>query len=480
MGKDKKKETDQKDRVQKDILQVKTGSIQSFDYDLFVIGAGSGGARAARMAAQAGLKVGIAENSYLGGTCVNVGCVPKKLFTYAAHISEDIKDAAGYGWQAESLTFDWSKLLTNKNAAIVQLNRSQERMLMQAGVTLHWARARLTGPHQIDLAGDLVTARTILIATGGWPHVPDIPGREHVITSNEAFFLEELPEKAVIVGGGYIAVEFASILKGLGVDVTQIYRGPLFLRGFDDDVRGHLATEMRRHGIDLRFDTQVARIEKSGSDLEVILEDGETIKTGLVLYATGRKANTAGLGLDAAGVERNPNGSIKVDAYFRTSQPHIFSLGDVIGRLQLTPVAIAEAMAFIQTLTGGQLQAMDYDNVPTAVFSNPNIGTVGLSEEKACRDYGDVDVYLSRFRPLKTLVSGGQGQALIKLITDPATDRVLGLHLVGPEAGEIVQGFAVAMKAGATKAQFDATVGIHPTLAEEYVTLREKRPASGD
>ena len=465
------------DDSRKTISTVQKETSQPFDYDLFVIGAGSGGARAARMAAQAGLQVGIAENSYLGGTCVNVGCVPKKLFAYAAHVREDMEAAAGYGWHAPSLTFDWSTLLTNKNAAIARLNRAQESALMKAGVTLHWARARLTGPQQIDLAGDRVTARTILIATGGWPHVPDIPGREHVITSNEAFFLEELPEKAVIVGGGYIAVEFASILNGLGVSVTQIYRGPLFLRGFDDDVRGHLAVEMRRQGIDLRFDARVAQIEKSGSDLRVILEEGGEIKTGLVLYATGRKANTAGLGLDAAGVALNQDGSIKVDSYFRTTQPHIFALGDVIGRLQLTPVAIAEAMAFVQTLTGDQPRAMDYDYVPTAVFSNPNIGMVGLSEETARRDYGDIDVYLSRFRPLKTLVSGAQGQALVKLIIDSASDRVLGLHLAGPEAGEIVQGFAVAMKAGVTKAQFDATVGIHPTLAEEYVTLREKRPA---
>ncbi len=459
------------------INETKKETSGAFDYDLFVIGAGSGGARAARMAAQSGLKVGIAENSYLGGTCVNVGCVPKKLFAYAAHIGEDMADAAGYGWHAQSLNFDWSTLLTGKNAAITRLNRAQENALMKAGVTLHWARARLTGPGQIDLAGDTITAETILIATGGQPYVPDIPGREHIITSNEAFFLEALPRKAVIVGGGYIAVEFASILNGLGVDVTQIYRGPLFLRGFDDDVRHHLALEMRRQGMDLRFDTQVAEIEKSGSDLRVIPEDGEAIETGLVLYATGRKANTSGLGLDAAGVDLNQDGSITVDSYFRTTQPGIFALGDVIGGLQLTPVAIAEAMAFVQTLTGGVPQAMDYDGVPTAVFSNPNIGMVGLSEEQARRDYGDIDVYLSRFRPLKTLISGNQGQALVKVITDPVSDRVLGLHLVGPEAGEIVQGFAVAMKAGATKAQFDATVGIHPTLAEEYVTLRQKRPS---
>lgn len=445
-----------------------------YDYDLFVIGAGSGGVRAARMSAANGAKVAIAEERHLGGTCVNVGCVPKKLFTYAAHVPEEIEDAAGYGWTVGASRFDWKTLVANKNKEIERLNGIYGKLLANAGVTLYEARATLVDPHTIEVGGDRVTAERILIAVGGRPNMPEEPGAELGVTSDEMFFLDELPKRAIVAGGGYIAVEFAGILKGLGVEVVQLYRSSLFLRGFDRDVRLHLAAEMRKKGIDLRFDTIISKTEKrEDGSLAATLSDGSVLETDLILYAIGRSAYTEGLGLEAAGVETDMFGSIKVDADYRTSQPNIYALGDVIDRVPLTPVAIGEGMVFAFNTYAGQSRKMDYRDIPSAVFSAPTIGTVGLTEEEAVAEYGEIDVYMSEFRPMKHTLSGNEERALLKLLVDVKTDRVVGLHMVGPDAAEITQGFAVAFRAGATKADFDATVGIHPTSAEEFVTMRE-------
>ena len=450
-----------------------------YDYDLFVIGAGSGGVRASRMSAAYGARVGVAEERHLGGTCVNVGCIPKKLFVYASHYAEDFADSAGYGWSAPSPRFDWPTLVANKDKEIARLNGVYRRLLEGSGVTIHEARATLKDPHTLDVGGKTVTAEHILIATGGWPVVPDIPGKELAITSNEAFYLEHLPKRAIIVGGGYIAVEFAGIFHGLGVQTIQLYRGNLFLRGFDSDVRSHLAQEMRKKGVDLRFNANIARIERAGTALKATLEDGSTLEADVILYATGRAPNSNGLGLDEVGVTRRWDGAIVIDEYFRTNVPSIYALGDVTHRLELTPVAIAEAMAFAKTLFRGEPTAMDYDCIPTAVFSIPPIGTVGYTEEAAREHCGPVDIYRSTFRPLRNTLSGNQEQTMMKLVVQKSTDRVVGCHMVGPDAGEIIQGLAVALKCGATKAQFDSTVGIHPTAAEEFVTMREPvKPAA--
>jgi len=426
------------------------------------------------MSASYGARVAIAEERVLGGTCVNVGCIPKKLFAYAAHYGEDFADAAGLGWTVNEAVFDWQTLIANKNTEIERLNGIYRTILENNGVKLFEARAVLTDPHTIEIGGEVVTAEYILVATGGWPVVPDILGRELAITSNEAFFLAKLPRRALIVGGGYIAVEFAGIFHGLGVGVTQIYRGPLFMRGFDRDVREHLAAEMVKKGIDLRLDANVARIEKSASGVAATLEDGTILDADVVLYATGRAPNSANLGLEACGVEMRDNGAVIVDDHFRTSTENIFALGDITDRLQLTPVAIGEAMAFSRTLFKGETLVMDYADVPTAVFSQPPVGTVGLTEEAAREKYGAVDIYRSTFRALKNTLSGNTEQTLMKLVVDAASDRVVGCHMVGPDAGEIIQGIGIALKCGATKAQFDDTVGIHPTAAEEFVTMRDK------
>jgi glutathione reductase (NADPH) len=448
-----------------------------YDYDLFVIGAGSGGVRAARMSASYGARVAVAEERYLGGTCVNVGCIPKKLFVYASHYAEDFTDAAGFGWTAGAPRFDWKTLVANKDKEIARLNGIYRRLLEGAGVTIYEARATLKDAHTLDVGGRAVTAERILIATGGWPVVPGIPGREHAITSNEAFYLERLPRRAIIVGGGYISVEFAGIFRGLGVETVQLYRGDLFLRGFDGDVRRHLAQEMKKKGVDLRFNANIAKIDKAAKGLVAMLEDGSTLDADVILYATGRAPNTDGLGLEAAGVERRPDGAIVIDGNFRTNVPSIYALGDVTHRVELTPVAIAEAMAFASTQFKGVARTMDYALIPTAVFSIPPIGTVGYTEEAAREHCGPVDIYRSTFRPLRGTLSGSDEQTLMKLIVQKSTDKVVGCHMVGPDAGEIVQGLAVALKCGATKAQFDATVGIHPTTAEEFVTMREPVPA---
>ena len=447
-----------------------------FDVDLLVIGAGSGGVRAARMAANEGAKVAVAEDKDLGGTCVNVGCVPKKLFTYAAHYAGDFEDAEAYGWEVGSRNFYWPRLIANKNTEIARLNGIYGKLMDEAGVTLMRGRATLTGPNSATVEGAEVTAKYILVATGGHPVVPEFPGNEHVITSDQAFHLGTLPGRLAMVGGGYIAVEFTSIFHALGVDVTQLYRGPLFLRGFDHELREGLAGEMRKQGVSLRFESQVAKIEKQGKALQVKLEDGSALETDLVMVATGRAPNTKGLGLEAAGVELAANGAVKVDDHFCSNVPSVYALGDVIDRVQLTPVAIAEAMVVVDHMFGADAMAdMSYDNIPSAVFSHPNLATVGLTEEEARKRHGEVEVYTSSFKALKHTLTGRDETTFMKLVTEPGAGRVLGLHMMGEAAGEVVQGFAVAMTCGATKAQFDATIGIHPTSAEEFVTLRTPR-----
>ncbi len=451
-----------------------------YDYDLITLGAGSAGVRASRVAARYGARVAVVEERYLGGTCVNVGCVPKKLFVYAAHFGEDFDDAAGFGWTVGGRDFAWPRLIENKNAEIARLNGVYRDLLEGAGARIIEGHARLLDAHMVAVGEDTYTAERILVATGGWPAVPDVPGREHVITSNEAFFLESLPGTIVIVGGGYIAVEFAGIFHGLGARVIQLYRGPLFLRGFDDDVRQTLAREMGKKGIDLRFDSLVESIERRDTDdgprFTVTLADGGAIEAGLVMYATGRRPNTEGFGLEDAGVALNEKGAIVVDEDWRTSVPNIHAIGDVTDRINLTPVAVAEGQALADLLFNPSGRTVGYDGVPSAVFSQPPVGTVGLTEAEARAGYGAVDVYRSTFRPLKHTLSGRDEQAMMKLIVDSRSDRVLGVHMVGPDAGEIIQGIAVALKCGATKAQFDATIGIHPTTAEEFVLMREKAP----
>ncbi len=448
--------------------------MSQFDYDLFVIGAGSGGTRAARTAAARGARVAVAEESALGGTCVNVGCIPKKLLVYASHVREEIEDAErGYGFRIGAPRFDWAEFIAKKDQEILRLNGVYAGLLDGAGVERIEGRAAFIDEHTLDVGGRCIRAEHVLVAPGGWPTLPDLPGAELGITSNEAFHLPEMPGRVLIVGGGYIAVEFAGIFHGLGAETVQLYRGPLFLRGFDEDLRTHLAGEMRKKGIDLRFDTNVTSLEQSGEAIRANLTDGSSLTVDQVMFATGRHPNTANLGLDKAGVETAADGSIPVDAYSRTNVPHIYAIGDVTNRLQLTPVAIKEAMAFTETVFGGNPTEPDHTDVPTAVFSQPPIGTVGRTEAQAREEGFEIDVYRSEFRALKHTLTGGEERTLMKLIVDRASDRVLGLHMVGPDAGEITQGFAVALKAGATKAQFDATVGIHPTAAEEFVTMRE-------
>jgi glutathione reductase (NADPH) len=443
-------------------------------FDLFVIGGGSGGVRAARMAGQRGVRVGIAEAGALGGTCVNVGCIPKKLYRYAAEFGAAFEESQGFGWRSTGEPhFDWALLKRNRAAEITRLNGVYADLLANAGVRLLRGKATLEDAHTVVVNGERLRAERVLVATGGWPTVPGIDGRDFVITSNEIFDLDPFPARLLVVGGGYIACEFASIFNGLGSRVTQVYRGPQILRGFDDDVRHFLHDEMQKTGVAIRLDADVQRVARIAGGLRVTLVGGETLDVDQVLYGTGRAPNTAGLGLERVGVEVDARGAIVVGDRFQTSVPSIYALGDVIDRIQLTPVALAEAMAVVDQIFGSGEREMIYDLIPTAVFTHPNIGTVGLTEAEARAKFASLRIYRSDFRPLKHTLSGSSERTLMKLVVDDASDRVVGLHMVGPDAGEIVQGFAVALKAGATKRIFDETVGIHPTAAEEFVTMRQ-------
>ena len=458
-----------------------------FDTDLLVIGGGSGGVRAARMAAQRGARVTLVESggkAGLGGTCVNVGCIPKKLYSYAAHYAEAFEESHGFGWDAAPPRFDWTRLKQNRRTELARLNSVYQNLLTGSSVQVVFGHARLLDAHSVEIAGaagdgSLATrlrARHILVATGGRPQVPDVPGSEHVLTSNDMFDLEPFPARLLVIGGGYIACEFASIFNGLGSRVTQLYRGPQVLRGFDDDIRQFLGAELMKKGVDLRLNAGMTSVERTAEGLQVELQGGGSIIVDAVLCATGRVPNVEGLRLEHAGVALGSDGAVQVDENYRTSAASIYAVGDVTGRVQLTPVALAEAMVVVDHLFGPPAghapRATSYEFIPTAVFTHPSVGTVGMTEAEARRDLGVVSAYRSEFKALRHTLSGSSERTLMKLVVEESTDRVVGLHLVGPDAGEIVQGFAVAMKAGATKAIFDSTIGIHPTAAEEFVTMR--------
>lgn len=442
------------------------------DFDLFVIGAGSGGVRAARMSAQMGAKVAIAEVSDLGGTCVNVGCVPKKLFVYASQFAQGFIDAREFGLDAAVPAFDWDRLRDNKDKEIARLNGIYGNLLEGAGVELIRGRAVITGPNEVTINDQSYSAKKILIATGGWPFMPEVDGKEHIISSNDVFHLPEWPKRAVVIGGGYIAVEFAGIFNGTGVETTLVHRGEQVLRGFDADIQAFAQEQFEVSGIRLQMNTEVTRVEKNDQGFLVSLSNGETLEADLVLGCTGRVPNTEGLGLDNVGVLTEPNGAIKVDNHFATNVPSIYAIGDVVGRMALTPVALAEGMYLAHEWFGNGGRAVRYDAIPTAVFSQPNIGSVGLTEEKA-RAKHSVEIYRSSFRPMQNTISGNPLRAMMKLIVCKDTRRILGAHMVGPDAGEIMQGIGIAYAMGATKEDFDQTIGIHPTAAEEFVTMRQ-------
>ena len=444
--------------------------------DLFVIGGGSGGVRAARIAGSYGARVMVAEEYRVGGTCVIRGCIPKKLFVYASRFADEFEDAAGYGWTVPEPSFDWPTLIANKDREIARLEAAYTTTLERAKVEIVKSRATLIDPHAVRLAnGGTVRAKHILIATGGAPYQgADIAGLEHVISSNEAFHLPSLPKSILIQGGGYIALEFACIFAGLGSQVTLVYRGDNILRGFDDDVRDHLRGELERRGIKIITKRLVEAVEKVEHGLCVELSDHEGVTVERVMFATGRRPNTAGLGLDAAGVKVGDKGEIKVNEFSQTSVPHIYAVGDVTDRVNLTPVAVREGHAFADTVFGGKPTPVDHTNVATAVFSEPEIGVVGLTEAAACRSLRKVDIYKTVFRPLKHTLSGRDTRTFMKLVVDGTTDRVVGCHIVGSDAAEIIQAVAIAVKLKATKAEFDATMALHPTAAEELVTMREK------
>ncbi|MEH6515460.1 MAG: glutathione-disulfide reductase [Halioglobus sp.] len=443
------------------------------DFDLFVIGAGSGGVRAARMAAGFGASVAIAEDRYMGGTCVNVGCVPKKLYVYASEFGKAFSDAKEFGWQSEAKQFNWATLRDNKKTEISRLNAIYRNLLSGVDAELIDGRARIIDANTVAVGEQHYRAKKILIATGGWPHIPEFPGSDLAVSSNEIFDLDSFPQRIVIVGGGYIAVEFAGIFNGLGAQVTQLYRGPLFLRGFDADIRAHASQEILKSGVDLRFEVNVETIERGQDGLLVQLTDGSTLIADTVLYATGRKPHLDGLGLENVNVELTNSGSIAVDEHFCTTESGIYALGDCTDTMELTPVALAEGMAFARRQFGQLHPSVDYDFIPTAVFCQPNIGTVGFTEDEAKAKFGEITLYKSVFRPMKHTISGRDEKTFMKLIVETASDRVVGVHMMGPDAGEIIQGIAIALKAGATKAVFDSTIGIHPTAAEEFVTMRE-------
>ena len=455
----------------------KTSPSHSFDFDLFVIGGGSGGVRAARMAASRGARVGLAEAGELGGTCVNVGCIPKKLYSYAAGYAEAFEEARGYGWTVEKPTFGWAHLKAQRAKEISRLNGVYRNLLEGPGVEIFNGWAEFHDAHTIEVDGRRHTAQHILIATGGRPFAPDFPGREHTLISDDIFDLEPFPQRLLVVGGGYIACEFASIFNGLGSRVTQVQRKSHILNGFDEDVRQFLAGEMGKAGVDIRLNAQVTSVRKQSDGLHVLLDRGHKLVVDAVLMATGRVPNTEGLCLEMAGVALDDKGAVVVDPDYRTSVPSIYALGDVSTRLQLTPVALAEAMVVVDALFPDPAQKSprrppDYDLVPTAVFTHPGVATCGATESQARERFGKVTVYCTEFKPLRHTISGRDERSFMKLIVDDASDRVVGLHVVGADAAEMMQGFAVAMQAGATKAQFDRTIGIHPSAAEELVTMR--------
>lgn len=445
-----------------------------YDFDLFVIGGGSGGVRAGRISGGYGARVAVAEEYRYGGTCVIRGCVPKKLLVYGAEYAHAFADAAGFGWTVGEPTFDWATMIANKDKEIARLEGIYRKLFENAGAKTFDGRATLKDAHTVLINDKPVTADKILIATGGHPVKPSIPGAELMISSNEAFHLKEQPKRIAIIGGGYIALEFAGIFNGFGSDVTVLYRGEQILRGFDDDIRSHLAGELVKSGIDLKLKTDVTRVEKKGAALLLHLTDGSTLEVDAVMAATGRKPNTDGLGLEAVGVRTDAEGAVVVNEYSRTSVENIYAVGDVTNRINLTPVAIREGHCFADTVFGNKPRSPDHKDVPAAVFSQPPVGTIGLSEVDARKQFGEVDIYRTSFRPLRATVSGRDERVMMKLVVDAKTDRVVGAHMVGESAGEIMQGIAIAIKAGAKKADFDATVGIHPTAAEEFVTLREK------
>jgi glutathione reductase (NADPH) len=448
-----------------------------YDFDLFTIGAGSGGVAASRRAGAYGARVAICEEGRVGGTCVLRGCVPKKLLMYGTHFHDEFADAEGFGWTLHGTpTLDWSRLVAAKDRELDRLNGVYLRLLRDSGVTLVEGRARVADAHTVEVGGRRYTARYILVATGGHPHMPEVRGIEHAITSNEALALPSLPRRLLVVGGGYIGVELAGVFNAAGVEVTMLLRGDTVLRGFDDDVRATLTAEMKKRGVAIRCETEVSDIERRGEVLSVLTRAGDTLDADAVLYAVGRLPSTSGLGLEEAGVTLGEAGAVVVDRMSRTSVESIYAVGDCTNRKNLTPVAIAEGRAVAESLFHDRPTAVDHEHVPSAVFSQPPVGTVGYGEREARRRFGAVDVYVSSFRPMKHALSGRDERTMMKLVVERAGDRVVGCHVVGADAPEIVQGFAVALRCGATKAMFDATVGIHPTAAEELVTMREKRP----
>ncbi|MGB7453118.1 MAG: glutathione-disulfide reductase [Lysobacterales bacterium] len=447
--------------------------MSEFDFDLFVIGAGSGGVRAARIAAGYGARVGICESSRVGGTCVIRGCVPKKLLSYAAHFHEEFEDAAGYGWDVGETRFSWSRLIENKDREIDRLNQVYLGLLENSGVKLFPVHGKMLNSHQVQLGEDIVSADKILIATGARPWKPEIPGVEHSITSDEAFHLKSLPKRVAVIGGGFIACEFAGIFNGLGCKVVQLYRGEQILRGFDHDVQNTLAAEMQKKGIEIRLNINVTElIRQSEGHITLKLDDGNELQADTVMFATGRVPNVRGLGLQDAGVHASPGGMIPVNEYSQTNLQNVFAVGDVTNRVNLTPVALMEGHAFADSEFGGKPRPVNHRFIPSAVFSHPPVATVGFSENDAAVHYGQLDVYKSVFTPMKHTLSGRQEKTMMKLLVQASSDKVVGLHVVGMDAPEIVQGFAVAIKSGLTKKQFDQTTGIHPTAAEELVTMR--------
>jgi glutathione reductase (NADPH) len=450
--------------------------MSSYDFDLFVVGAGSGGVRAARVAASHGAKVAIAEEYRFGGTCVIRGCIPKKLLVYASRFRDEFEDAVGFGWSSTTPRFDWPTLIANKDAEIARLEGIYRSLLEKSGVQAMAGRAELTDAHSllVQPGNRKVTARLILIATGGHPVLLEVPGAGHAMTSNEAFHLERLPASMLVVGGGYIAVEFASIFQAFGVATTLLYRGPKILRGFDEDLRDGLTTELLKRGIDVVCGAEIVNIDKGWSGLKATLKDGRSLEAGQIMFATGRKPNTAGIGLESAGVQLGANGQIAVDGQSRSSVPNIYAVGDVTDRVNLTPVAIREGQAFAESVFGSTPTPVDHTLVPTAVFSTPELGSVGFPEHIARQRFTKLDIYKARFKPLKHTLSGRDERMLMKLVVDADTDRVVGCHVLGPDAAEIVQMATIALRLKATKADFDTTMALHPTLSEELVTIREK------